>query len=55
MFEGLYIIQDNVPFFHPVLCSTIALGAVVAASVGRKFVQLLTPVIRTACRLIKFP
>lgn len=55
MFEGLYVLRDNVPYLHPVLCITIALGAVVLASAGRRVLQLLTPLIRTVCRMIRFP
>ena len=54
MLEGLYILRGSVPFLHPVLCAAIALGAVVLASIGRKAVQLLTPVIRALCRLMRF-
>lgn len=55
MFEGLYIMQGEVPFLHPVLCVTIALGAVVGASAGRKLTQLLTPVVRALAKFIRIP
>ena len=54
MLEGLYVLHNGVPFLHPVLCAAIALGAVVLAAICRKLVQLLAPVIRTICRLIRF-
>ena len=54
LLEGLYMMVNGVPFVHPVLCCCIALGAVVLASVGRKLVQLLGPVVRAVCRLLRY-
>lgn len=55
MFDGLYILRDNVPFLHPVLVCTITLGGIVLASIGRKLIQLLSPLVRALSRLVHFP